>query len=268
MAKMTNLEMVKDILNDMDAEDVTAIGDTEESSQVLVILESTFYGLIADRSIPEHKELFTLVETDATTPSVMTLQAKVYELDWVQMDVRTDESAGVARRYTNIDWVSPEEFILRTRNRNDTNATVEILNDALFTGGTEVFIRNDRAPSFFTSFDDERLIFDAYNSAIDTFLLAAKSQGYGTVQPSFSRTDAATQDLDSDRFPEFLSIAKNRAIASLKQATNPKEERWERKLIVVGQATRHRTKNLVRQTDFGRIGARTRPSVLSNRSNS
>lgn len=268
MAKMTNLAMVKDILNDMDAEDITAIGDTEESNQVLAIIESTYFGMIADLTVPEHKELFNLTETDASSPSVMILPTNVAELDWVQMDVRTSEAAGVARRYTNIDWVSPEEFILRTRNRNDTDATVEILDHATYTGSTEVFIRNDRAPAFFTSFDDETLVFDAYNLAIDTFLLAEKTQGYGTVEPTFTTTDAAIADVDSSRFPEFLSICKNRANAAIGKASNPKEERWERKLIVAGQATKHRAKNLVRQTDFGRVGARSRPSVLSNRSNS
>ena len=267
MAKMTNLELVNDILSDMDAEDVAAIGDTTESTQVFKLVRSTFDGMVAARQIPEHKGLFELSETDATTPSVMTLPVSVIEVDWIQMDVRTDETVGVARRYSEIEWVAPEEFILRTRNRNDTDTTVEILDDTVFTGDTEVMIRNDRAPTFYTSFDDANIIFDSYNIALDAFIPALKTQAYGTLEPTWVSTDGGTQDMDLDLFPRFLSTIKNRSNAALKQAANPKEERWERKLIITAQATRHRTQNLKRQTHFGRRGAQSRPSVLSNRSN-
>ncbi len=267
MAKMTNLEIVKDILSDMDAEDIAAIGDTAESTQVFNLVKSTFDGLVASRQIPEHKGLFELTETDASSPSVMTLPANVIEVDWIQMDVRTDETVGVARRYSEIEWIPPEEFILRTRNRNDTDTTVEILDVTAFTGDTEVMIRNDRAPSFYTSFDDANIIFDAYNIALDAFIPSLKTQAYGTLEPTWVSTDGGTQDIDLDLFPRFLSAIKNRSNAALKQAANAKEERWERSLIITAQATRHRTQNLKRQTHFGRRGARSRPSVLSNRSN-
>jgi hypothetical protein len=268
MAKMTNLEMVNDILSDMDAEEIAAIGDTVESNQVFAVMKSTFDGMVAKRDIPEHKGLFELTETDANSPSVMTLPANVIEMDWVQMDVRTDETAGVARRYTEIDYVEPEEFILRTRNRNDTDTTVDILDITVYTGDTEVMIRNDRAPSMYTSFDDASIMFDAYNVALDTFIPSLKTQCWGTLEPTWVATDGGTQDMDLDLFPKFLSISKNRSNAVVKSASNPNEERWERKLTISAQATQHRARKLVRPTDFGRIGSRTRPSVLSNRSNS
>ncbi len=268
MAKMTNLEIVNDILSDMDAEEVTAIGDTVESDQVFKLVRSTFDGLVAARNIPEHKGLFELVESTSGTPSVMTMPTNVIELDWIQMDVRTDESAGVARRYTEIDYVEPEEFIIRIRNRNDTDTTVDILDDTTVTGDTELFIRNDRAPQMYTSFNDEHIVFDAYNVALDTFIPSLKTQCWGTLEPTWVSTDGGTQDMDLDLFPKFISIIKNRSNAVIKSAPNAKEERWERKLTITAQATRHRARKLVRSTDFGRIGARTRPSILSNRSNS
>jgi len=266
MAKMTNLEMVKDVLNDLDAEDITAIGDTTESSQVLAIMESTYNGLIIDHEKPEHKELFTLTETDANSPTVMVIPAAVRQIDWVQMDVRTAETASDARRYVEIDWVSPEEFIIRTRWRNDTDSTIDILDNATYTGSTEVMLRNDRAPEFYTSFDDLNLIFDSYNSAIDTFLLAAKTQCFGVLGPTWSASDGSTADLDASSFPLFLSTVKNRCFQALKQMTNPKEERWERSLLIKDQFNTHRSRKRQRHTDYGRRGASMRGSSLSNRS--
>lgn len=267
MAKMTNLQMVQDILNDLDAEDITAIGDTVESSQVLKILENTYNAMLVDRHYPEHKELFNLTETDASSPSVMSIPTTVMEIDWIQMDVRTAEGASDPRRYEEIPYVTPEEFIIRTRDRSNVDTTVDILDDATFTGDTELMIRNDRAPSFYTSFDDFYLIFDSYDSAIDTFIPAAKTQGYGYVAPAFNTADAATQDLDAAAFPLFLSRAKNKAFEVLKQTTNRKEERLERMLLIKDNANRHRAMNLKRQTNFGRRGRFNRGSTLTNRSN-
>ena len=182
------------------------------------------------------------------------------------MDVRVDDTTG-ARRYEEIEWVEPEEFIVRTRDRDDTLSTVDILDDTTVTGDTELFIRNNRAPEFYTSFNDEHLVFDSYNVALDTFIPALKTQAYGVLEPAWVTTDAGTQDLDADQFPLFLSIAKNRCFAALKTISNSKEERWERKLQIKHQKNQHRVRYLKRPTDFGRVSARHGQTTLSQRRN-
>ncbi len=266
MASMTLLEMVQDILSDLDAENVTAITDTVEAGQVAKVLESTYFGLVADREKPEHKELFNLTETDANSPSVMIIPTAVMRVDWIMLDVRTSEVAGIPRAYEEIPYVTPAEFLVRTSGRNDTETSVDILDSATYTGSTELMIKNSRSPEYYTSFDDSALIFDSYDSAIDTFLLAAKSQGYGVVEPSWTESDSFVPDIDAQVFPLFLSKAKQRASVVLRQATNPMEIQWGRKLEVIDQFNNHRARDLKRQTDFGRPGGRQRHTPL-NRSN-
>ncbi len=266
MPTMTNLEMVTDILNDLDAESITAIGDTVESSQILQILETTFNRMLVERDHPPHMELFNLTETNSSSPSVMSIPAGVTEISWVQMDVRTAEGASDPKRYVEIDYVDPEEFIIRTRVRNNVDTTVEILDNATFSGATELMIRNNRAPEFYTSFDDFYLIFDSYNLAIDTYLLATKSQAYGYKEPSFSTSDSSVQDLNPQSFPLFLSRAKNIAFEVLKQTTNRAETKIERQLTIKDQFNSQRAKTTKRQVDFGRRGHLSRGSTLTNRS--
>ena len=58
MPKQTLLEMTQNILSDMDSDEVNGIADTTEAMQVATIIRTTYYDLIANRSIPEHRELF------------------------------------------------------------------------------------------------------------------------------------------------------------------------------------------------------------------
>jgi len=46
MAKMTVLEIVQDILNDIDGDEVNSIDDTLESEQVAQIVKSTYDAII------------------------------------------------------------------------------------------------------------------------------------------------------------------------------------------------------------------------------
>ena len=73
MAQYTLLQIVQRILNDMDSEEVNSIDDTSEALQVASVVEDTFYAIISNRLIPEHKEMTKLTSTSSSsTPTHFT----------------------------------------------------------------------------------------------------------------------------------------------------------------------------------------------------
>jgi len=50
--KLTLLEIVQDIMNDMDGDEVNAISDTIESQQVAQIVKTTYLEMMANRNWP------------------------------------------------------------------------------------------------------------------------------------------------------------------------------------------------------------------------
>ena len=58
MAKLTLLEIVQDIMNDMDSDEVNSISDTEESSQIAQIVKTTYFEILGRRDWP-HLSKFT-----------------------------------------------------------------------------------------------------------------------------------------------------------------------------------------------------------------
>lgn len=218
MARMTLLEMVQDILSDMDSDAVTSYTDTVESVQVAQILKTTYFNIIDGRDWPHLYQFFRLTETDANTPTHMTLVNDVMNVDWIKYNVRN--ATDTKDRYHKIEWKSPEEFmmILDSRDSSATNIDVITSNNIFFN------VYNDRAPSYFTTFDEDLIVFDAFDSGVETFLKTAKNQCYGKVYPTVTLADGMYFDLPTEGFSYLLNESKSVVFLALKQVANPKAE--------------------------------------------
>ena len=70
MPKLTLLDMVQRTLSSMDSDTVNSFDDTIESEQVAYIVRDTYYDLINNIEIPEHRKLVTLTALGVTaTPT-------------------------------------------------------------------------------------------------------------------------------------------------------------------------------------------------------
>ena len=144
--KMTLLEMTQSILSDMDAEEVNSIGDTTEATQVASIIRDTYYNMVANRTIPEHKQMTKLVAmTDNTRPTHF-MYGDATKLEQVWYDKSKDGSF----QYEEVNWREPLEFVRLTDGVTGSNYMT--VNDPR--SGTKIRIRTDATPSFYTSFDD------------------------------------------------------------------------------------------------------------------
>lgn len=218
MARMTLGEMVDDILSDLDSDPVTNYDDTVESQQVAQILKTTYFNIIDGRDWPHLYQHFRLVETGASTPTHMTLANDVMNVNYIKYNVK--ELTGVKDKYTEMQWLSPKEFmnLLDLRDSSASNIDVITSNNIFFN------IHNDRPPNYYTTFDEDVIVFDAFDSAVETFLKTAKNQCYGKIYPTVTLSDGMYFDLPTEAFSYLLNEAKSIAFLTLKQTQNPKAE--------------------------------------------
>lgn len=242
--KKTLLEIVQEILNDLDSDEVNSIDDSVEAQQVASIVESTFYNLIASNDIPEHKELIKLTAlSDTDYPTHFSLGSNVKSFDILWYDTSSDSS----KKYVEMVWCDPLEFLYRTDAVESNYTTVLDKN-----GGTSIRIVNNKQPEYYTSFDDEYVILDSHSSTVDTTLQQSKIRAYGSVYPVFSRTDTYIPDVDNVLFPLLTNESKSMAFDILKGGVSQKVEQAARRQKAYTMNDKFRTKQPNNWSNYGR----------------
>lgn len=227
MPKMTLLDIVQDILNDMDSDQVNSIDDTFEASQVAAIVKSTFYDMVGTRQWPPHLQTMTLQAVgNADYPTFMRIPEGVYEIKWIKYNMKDQMSDATGlEEYKDVKYLAPDQFIdmVYMRDADASNSLVTI--DNLTGSGTRFVFVNDADPTYWTSFDDEYVIFDSYNSTYDDTLQQQKSLTYAWKEPSWTMSDTFVPDIPAKYFSLFLSECKSAAMVKVKQMQDPIEAR-------------------------------------------
>lgn len=260
MAKLTVLDMVQDIANDLDTEEINSINDTVESVQIAQILKTTYFELIANRNWPHLRQTtkFNSV-SDTDRPTHLQVPELFKEVLVFNYNKRR-ESTPTRDSWEEIEYLEPEEFLHKTNTRNLTNTNVDSVEDF---GGASFLIMNDRHPEYYTSFDDEYIVCDAYNSDLEDTLQSSMTQVLAYVEPSWTHSDTFTPDLPSEAFPLLLEEAKSTAFIVLKQTANEKAEQKAKRQGRWLSRKAFKVKGGVRYPDFGRktVGYHNRSSV-------
>lgn len=220
MAKMTLLEIVQDILNDVSGDPVNSIDDTEESQQVAQIVKSSYFALMSNRNWPHLRRSITLSPyAGSSYPTHIVMEEGAKELTFINYNkVKVGE---IRKRYSPVRWENPDQFLFRLNQEDNTSPKVDVIIDP---SGIELLIRNDRAPEYYTSFDDDVLVFNSYDKAVDGVLQSSKFQAQGYVLPTWSHTDLAIPDLPAEAFTALLEEAKSRVSYKLYQEPDQKAE--------------------------------------------
>ena len=212
--------MVQDILSDMNDDEVSSISDTLESLQVAQIIKSTYFEIIDSKTWPHLRKLFELeASSDSEKPTHMGIPENCREVEFVQYNKKKLDST---RDYFEvISYVTPDEFLRRTSLYDNTLDYVDRVVDY---SGVSILIKNDRHPEFWTSFDDETIVFNSYDSTVDTTLKQSSTRVSGYIDPVWSMSDSFVPDLPSEMFSYLLAEAKSTAMLRLKQAPDQKAE--------------------------------------------
>jgi hypothetical protein len=217
--KQNLISIVQSILSDMDSENVNSISDSVEAEQVASIVRDTFNNIIATREISEHRQLIKLTaNSDSLFPTHFEYGENVKEISKVWYKNESDI-------YYEVKWCEPLQFLTMTDSA--TGSATQLVQDK--SAGTQLSIRNDHNPSFYTSFDDNWIVMDSFNLAFDDTLQESKVRAYGVVYPTFSLVDTHIPDLDATLFPYLLAEAKSTAMSLLKGQSDPKIEQAARR---------------------------------------
>jgi hypothetical protein len=215
------IEYVQDILSDMDSDEVNSIDDTTESMQVAQILRSTYEAMMSNRNWPHLKQAIQIEGSgDSAYPTHMSVQSNVKELLFINYNTAKEDET--KRSYVPIRYKESDEFLRYLNQRNSDALNVSIILDYT---GIELLIYSDRAPTYYTSFDDKNVVFDSYNSDVDNTLQSSKVQSQGYVIPSWSMTNTFIPDIPLEAESALLEEAKSKAMFKLKQTRDLPSER-------------------------------------------
>jgi hypothetical protein len=219
--KMSLLDIVQDILSDMNSDEVNSISDTVESMQIAQIVKSVYFEMMGNKNWPHLRNFIRLQASgDNTKPTHMRIPDNIKELEWIQYNRRTNNSPSVAK-YEDISYVDIDEFIHITNQYNVTDADVTEITD--FSNIT-FFIKTEEHPKYWTSLDDDYVVFNAYNSTLESTLQQAFTRVLAYEEPTWSMQDTYIPDLPSEAFPALLAEAKSTAFTRIKQMPDQKAE--------------------------------------------
>lgn len=218
MAKMTLLEVVQEILSDMNSDNVNSINDTIEAQQVVQIAKRTYFNMLNERILPHTASFFNLTAlVNPAKPTHVRIEDNVIRVESIKYDCRKDELDPPDPQV--IEYKAPDDFAELVMSRNPSSANVTTVLDTL-----PLFIINNHSPSYWTSFDDKTIIFDSFNSAIESTIQSSKCYAYGEREPTWSAIDGFIPDIPSKMFPYFVSETKSMCFYTIKEAPHQKVE--------------------------------------------
>lgn len=224
MAKMNLLKLTQKILSALDSDEVNSISDTVESAQVVEIIENTYYNLISNYTIPEHRTITNLTalgDTDRPTHfQYPTGVDRIYKIQYNTIDISETHN-----QYTDMIYMSLSDFLEHLQGRDNDDSNIQVVEDY----GVKFHIIDDAQPKYWTSVDDDFIIMDSFDSDTEATLQSSKSLIIANKEPTWTDSDVFIPDLDSDLFPMLLAEATSVAFVELKQTSNPKAEQASRR---------------------------------------
>lgn len=204
----------------MDSDEVNSINDTFESSQVASIAKTVFRNMTSNRNWPHMKKAVQLVPfSDSNYPTHMKVDKSFTEIVFINYDVaKVNETR---KYYKSMTWLEPDDFLRRVNMWDTSSDNVDVIVDP---SGGDVAVRNDRAPQYYTSFDDDVIVFDAYDKEVDDTLQSSKTQCVAYLLPNFSVIDDHKPDLPEEAMAAYIAEIKSQSFLKLKQQASEKDE--------------------------------------------
>lgn len=241
MAKDTLLDLVQDILSDADGDEVNSITDTVESEQCARVVRNEFKALVDEFDLKMQETLTKLDATSSATPTQMTRPEGFHSIEKIWYDKRL--LVGDDPNFQEVYFKDWDSFLETSMSRTASDSDVET--QTLGSSGYVLQIKNDQAPTYWTileGYDD--IIFDSYDSDLETNLQASKSLVRGVQRPSFALADGTVPDLPQN----LMQLLKNRARAFYfdvyKDGTTKEIDKRQRNSEVRSQRKKYITKKL------------------------
>lgn len=226
--RYTLLEIVQSVLSSMDSDEVNSINDTVESAQVVEVIKTVYDDIQTRGNLPIQKTLFNLSSSvDITKPVLMTKPNSIGDIEWVRYNViKAGDTIPV---WQDIKFLPLDQFVMLTQGYNTTAPDVGTMALTYNTFNFTFYFKKKVKPCYYTTFNDNTLIFDAYDTGVDSVLQPAKTLCFGVLSNTFTEEDSWVPNLQDQQFPLLLNEAKSLAWAELKQTTHSKAEQTARR---------------------------------------
>ena len=246
--KKTLLDIVQEIMNDMSADFVNSIGATEESLQVAQVVKSTYEEMVTRRDWPHLKKLLPLISYgNSDYPTYLLVPENMRQIDWINYDQKSLDNPTVG--FSQIKYLDPQKFIQLTNSRNTKDSSTAIVATL---DGVPFKILTNHAPTYWTSFDDQYIIMDSYDKAIEDTLQGKNSQAYMEILPSWSMTDDFVPEMPVHLYPALLAEAKSACFYVIKTQANQKAEQISKRQQARMAQDGWRTNGGIKYPNYGR----------------
>lgn len=216
--KRNLLEMVQDLLASVEDDEVNSINDTETAQRVANIVKECYYEIISAGELPEHYTFFELETSgDPNKPTLMTLPESVVNIQSLKYNMTETSTV----EFRDVFFLPLDTFVQRMYNLDDFQDNVVHWIHTISGSTIDFLVKNDKTPEYYTTFDDNTIVFDSFVLDQETFLQKGKTLGYGQVLPTFSLTDEYVPDLDAKQFSLLINEAKRQVYNELRQSENP-----------------------------------------------
>lgn len=226
MIRYSLLQLVSKVLSSIDGDEVNSISDTTESLQIVHCAEIVYNDLITQADLPEQYDIFNLTASgDNALPIVMYRPDGYETVDWVKYKKTVDTET----TWTLLKPILFDEFLTRQDGLNPSDDGVDTL--TLTSNGSTMEIRyyTDRDPDWYTTFNDNTILFNSYDNTVDTTLQSVKTLCYGQRSELFLGVDSFIPAFDSNMHQLWLHETKALASAEVRQVPNNKAEKSARK---------------------------------------
>lgn len=249
--KFTLVDMVQKILEALGSDEVNSINDSVEAIQISRLLEDSYYELLNQKEWPWLMELIRLEGLgDTDRPNFLRIPEDVVRIDNFRYD-DTDRTTDPVENLNIVDvcWLDPEDFTIMVQNRN---TDIDEITEYTTFNGIRLPIYNDRSPQYWTSYDDEYIVTDSFDSDLESTLQTNRTQVYAKVIPTFTREDDFVADAPSHFYQTWLADAKSAAFIYFRQEVSPKDEQRAKRGLAVLRRNASRTNQDDGKVKYGR----------------
>lgn len=249
--KYTLLDVVQTVLSSLDSDEVNSITDTTEALQIAYTVRSVYYRIAASADLPEQKGVFNLTSSGASTPVIMYRPSNVNNIEFIKYNKADTIDTDPQFRY--IEFLPLEDFLSMMHELDYSDSTVDSFDLSVNSGDTlKILYRNDKHPDYYTTYDDNTIIFDSFLSSYEANLQSSKTLCFGLFNNTFYLTDSFIPNLDEQQFDLLINEVKSWCAVELKQTVHQKAEQAARKGWISLQRTKHAFPHENPLPDYGR----------------